>query len=584
MARMEGKAFWKEATTRRLAQWGGALSLGPGFHRTLEELSHTLLLGPTRSGKTRLLEHLILSLSQLPQKITTLFFDPHGHSADELLTHFTLMGRRGQVIWIDPSESRRYLAYNPVSPVPLDQAGLRASAKAGALLAAQGLKDTESIDVMPRLKQSYTLLFHALLEAGLTLNEALYLCATPAEPLRQAIIKRLQTPYVRLFWQGIDQLKAPDRDRRLAVLQARLHPFWATPQLQYITGQSARSLDMAALIESGQTIIIKAQPYRSLSPEDTRLVMALLLEDLIAAIFSRPPYTGTPVVLVLDEVADGLCGPEVAKTFRGSAKYGLSTWLGTQSLAALLDKQPELAREVLTNAQTKIIFRDLSYEDLELIAKDVALESINFDEVKDELRQTKFWPQETTRTIESYGETEGFSETEMSGSSLGATMAVNDGLWGPELNEGHSSQHEGTSQAHSTSRSSSSSHGTSTVPWYEYEPFQEISSRQFCSIEEQFTRAMQQLKALPARHMALKQRGQPMRIMEAPYWPDVPMPPGWLNDHIAALLRETGIYTTIEDIQAEQTSRLKQLTTSHAASSLNSTSDDDDIGPTWQPR
>jgi hypothetical protein len=34
----------------------------------------------------------------------------------------------------------------------------------------------------------------------------------------------------------------------------------------------------------------------------------------------------------------------VAKTFRGSAKYGLATWIGTQSLAALMDKQPELAR------------------------------------------------------------------------------------------------------------------------------------------------------------------------------------------------------------------------------------------------
>jgi hypothetical protein len=582
---MDARTFWRQAVTRRLKLWGGALCLGQGYYRTLNELSHTFLLGPTRTGKTRLLEWLILALNLAPQKLTTIFFDPHGHSADELLGHFALMGMAGHVVWIDPSETKRYLAYNPVAPVPLAQAGLRASAKASALLAAQGLRDLESIDVMPKLKQAYTLLFHALLEAGLTLNEALYLCATSDEPIRRAIIERIESPYVKLFWRGIDELKPYQRDQRLAVLQARLHPFWATPQLQCITGQSARSLDIPSLIESGQTIIVKAQPYRTLSPEDTRLIMAMMIEDLVAAIFRRPPHTGTPVVLIIDEVADGLCGPEVAKTFRGSAKYGLATWIGTQSLAALLEKQPDLTREVLTNAQTKIVFRDLAYEDLEIIGRDFALESLNFNEIKDEIQQTKFWPHETTRVIESSSDSEGTSESELTGTSLGATFAVNEGLWGPDLNDEHYMQHEGTSSARSSGRSSSWSHGTSEVPWYEMIPFKEVSSRTFRDIEEQFTRAMQQLKALPPRHMAVKQRGQPMRTVEAPYWPDLHMPVSWIEEQIERVLGQCGLYGRIEEIRAEQTARLNQLTPSHATAALSgSTGDDDDPGLSWQPR
>ncbi len=231
------------------------------------------------------------------------------------------------------------------------------------------------------------------------------------------------------------------------------------------------------------------------------------------------------------------------------------------------------------------MFRDLAYEDLELIGRDMALESMNFSEIKDEIISQKFWPRETVRTIESYSESEGTNETEMSGSSLGTTFAVNEGLWGPDVNEDHYSQHEGTSQAWSAGRSSSWSHGTSEVPWYEMIPFKEVSSRTFRDIEEQFTRAMQQLKALPARHMAVKQRGQPMRIVEAPYWPDLHMPARWVEAQIERVLGQSGLYGRIEEILLEQTARLDQLT-HHAANALNPRANgaDDDIGPSWQPR
>jgi hypothetical protein len=237
----------------------------------------------------------------------------------------------------------------------------------------------------------------------------------------------------------------------------------------------------------------------------------------------------------------------------------------------------------MTNATTKIVFRDLAYEDLELIAKGFALESLDFNEVKDEIRQTKFWPRETRRTIESSSDSEGTSESELTGTSLGATFAVNDGLWGPELNDERYHQHEGASSARSSGRSSSWSHGTSEVPWYEMVPFKEVSSRTFRDIEEQFTRAMQQLKALPARHMAVKQRGQPMRIIEAPHWPDLHMPAGWIEEQIERVLGQSGLYGRIEEILTEQAARLHQLSSSHAKAALNAnTGDDDDPGPSWQ--
>lgn len=98
-----------------------------------------------------------------------------------------------------------------------------------------------------------------------------------------------------------------------------------------------------------------------------------------------------------------------------------------------------------------------------------------------------------------------------------------------------------------------------TVPFYEYIKRQELSSREFYSLEELLHKAKVLLKTLKPREIALKRRDKKTLILKVPFTPDIPEIPHFLQEARQKIFTNSKVYATIKEIAQEEKQRLKSL-------------------------
>lgn len=238
----------------------------------------------------------------------------------------------------------------------------------------------------------------------------------------------------------------------------------------------------------------------------------------------------------------------------GGRKFGLHLVLAHQHLNQLKVKDPEVYYSVLTNARLKTIFGGLIDEDLDVVAKEVA----DFDpnEVKDEIWQTKYRPVETTRVIVSESEThvDNYSAGEITHASLvsGELFIPGSGwLSSPQLaglsevasSGSGSSSTEGSADSYSTSRAE--------VPWYEYHPYQELSSRTFRTLEEQLYIKKAQMKRQMSQHAAILIPGTSVQFAKTPTLKDLAIGDSVRREFLHACIEHAGCFKSPVEAQCE---------------------------------
>jgi hypothetical protein len=314
-------------------------------------------------------------------------------------------------------------------------------------------------------------------------------------------------------------MKLDRREEKIESTLNRIKPLVEHEVIRPMLGQYTKTLNFSAVLAERKILLVNLARQNVISEDNQNLLGTLIVNELLTAAFSRPPQERVPHYLAIDEFSR-FTNKDACEILDGGRKYKIHLILAHQNLNQLRQKDPEVYYSTLTNARAKIVFGGLNDEDVDLISKELYTGEFDPDQVKDEIWHRGFEPVESTRTVRAYSSSEssGESSGDVSHSSLasGQVWIPGSDLWSmPTL--GSTSRTSGRSTSRSRGHQSSSSSGSTetTVPFYEFHEYRELTSRTFRSLEEQLYLKKAQMKRQPNQHAAVLIPGeqvQPIKV------------------------------------------------------------------------
>ncbi len=384
------------------------------------------VIGPTASGKTRLLLHLFAQLVVLP-RATVILLNPKGALGRMARDLCVQLGLTPRLLLFDPSDPELLPGFNPLRPNALPIA-TQAKAVRDALLAGHG--QTE-IDKTRQLARHMLLSLYAARERGLTLVDAARLLRAGSS-LRPRIIAALVDTEIRDALEHFHRQPPQRQDQLAASTLACLETATMDPLLRHILTHP-HGLDVGELIANHGILIADIRQGQPLRPNDVKFLGRLLLNDILAHVFERGMDQPDPVYLLIDEV-EMFATEDLCRAFDLAREPGLRTVIAHQHLEQLQLEGGDrrLRISVDTDLRTKIVFGGLPTAQLQEIVPDLFLDRWDPRIVKDEITSLEVEPVEATRTShtfstgQSHGRTKTDSEAAMvnAGRSIAHTLAA----------------------------------------------------------------------------------------------------------------------------------------------------------------
>ena len=339
--------------------------------------THMYVVGKTKKGKSKFLEHVAYQLITLGQGCGLL--DPHSDLADDLLAYLSsdLMddSLRQRVIYFDPSRTDYLIPFNVLN------APYSAYETAQNVVEAFRRTWPDSLREAPRFANIALAALITLIENKLTLVEMHRLLTDSS--YREGLLTRVSNPEVVSFFR--DRYDRWGREQPLMTesLLNKTSALVLNPRLRLILGQRENGLNFREIMDEGKVLIID---LGRCDGETRRLLGSLIVTGLEQAALSRK---GTkerpPFYLFIDEFQD-YCANEgsiqtLAKILSECRKFGLHMTLAHQTLSQIGDERLQGALE---NAQIKVIF-GTGRQTAEVIAKELFIPEL--EEVKHEVEE-----------------------------------------------------------------------------------------------------------------------------------------------------------------------------------------------------
>lgn len=499
---------------------------------------HTHVIGASGSGKSKLLESIMRQ--HLVRRQGYALIDPHGQLYEDVLAFAAHRALNRDIILLNLSRpDASLIGFNPFRRAPAGDISVQVDRRVTATMHAWGAENT---DQLPTLARTLRLVYTVMLECNLGLPQVQHLIDFNARDIRAHLINKLGSELVQREWRELQALKAKEwRDETLSA-KNRLFKFLTSDTLCRFMGLPGRSLDLRQVMDEGRVVLVNLAPSDYLSHENARAFGALLVNEFFENAlrrerdeFGRPPK---PYHLILDEF-QSFVSVDIADMLDQVRKFGLFLTLAHQRFGQL---DPNIIDAVLTNCRIKAVFGGLPYESAKLMAQELFIRELDPKKIKVAIYQTKFWPEYRRDKVysrsSSRGGSSGHSESQSSGSSTGMSTGVSSGMsheasyfmpdqWFAMTNG--FTRSEMTSSATSSMSSYSSGSGTSeSESWSDSEgeadipiffpvPFQELSSVQYYSLEEQLTELTAALKEQFPRHCFIKIQGQQTQPLLVPF-------------------------------------------------------------------
>ena len=362
------------------------------------DIPHTLfeagchIIGPTGCGKSRLILALAPKFFRLSNAATFLLTSKGAlcHQARALAIADGLAAR---IDWLDPADG---FGYNPLFPNGASVAN-HAKAVREAVRASWG---ASSLDQTPQLARFLFLVLYAVRDLELTFVEALGMLR-PQSEIRRAILPAISDPYIRQALEHLDSLKEQRQDELLASTLARLESFVADPTIRRILTQQSGSFNVGEAIRNHRIVLGSFRNYDPIRPDDNRLLLRMLINDLIAHQFANP---GHITVLIIDEAQDFMTA-DLCRALDQGREIGLRVILAHQYLQQLQTEGSDLIKHSVMNcARTRIVFGGLATNEMEELTPELMIDQFNPWRVKDELTSLEAEPYETVRHVLTEGE------------------------------------------------------------------------------------------------------------------------------------------------------------------------------------
>lgn len=311
-----------------------------------DSLEHTVLLGPTGSGKSTAMEHLILADIRAGRSV--LVIDPKQDLVNTLLARMP-EERADDVVVIDPS-SPNPCGFNPLVFKNYQNKALIADA---------------ILSVLKELwKDSFGVRIQDILSAALlTLAEIDGASLLWLQPLltdnsfRKRIISQVKDKVGLLpFWNEFEALSDLQRQQWIAPVLNKLRQFTLRPGLRNVLGQAHPKFDLTDLFTQRKIVLVPLNKGVT-GGESARLLGSLIVGLTWTLALSRanlPPERRHLVSVYIDELQDYLSLPtDLSDALAQARGLGVGMTLAHQYRDQL---PPEIRAGIDANCRNKIVF------------------------------------------------------------------------------------------------------------------------------------------------------------------------------------------------------------------------------------
>jgi len=368
LASVESREFAPPKGLAELSARSGIVSFARTQFRSQRDLvslalddrrRHLTILGKTGTGKTTLLQNLIVADIQAGHGVACI--EPHGDLADSLL-ELIPRSRTNDVVLFDVGDSSHPLSFNLLACKDPRQRPLVASGIISSFRKLYGAMWG------PRLEHILRNALLALLEIpGASLVQVLPLLGD--DDYREGVIKHVSDPAVRRFWEREFAIMPPRlRGEAISPVLNKIGHFISSPVLRNIVGQSESTLDLRKTMDEGKILIVNLSKGK-VGSDASELLGSLLVTAIQLAAMSRADIAeeDRPDFFAYIDEFSSFTTEAFASAFSEARKYRLSLTVATQ----FLEQLDELTlASIFGNVGTTISFQ-VSQHDAEIMANEL---------------------------------------------------------------------------------------------------------------------------------------------------------------------------------------------------------------------
>lgn len=328
-----------------------ALSMDAGSPKKLsipvhDSLEHTHLIGPTGSGKSTAMQHLILADIKAGRSV--LVIDPKADLVNDILSRIP-ENREGDVVVIDPSDPCP-VGFNPLAFKNYENPALIADAILGVL------KEIWSDSWGVRIQDVLSAALLTLVE-----TENATLLWLPAlltdENFRKNITGKVKDKVaLQPFWEQFNALSDSSRRLQTEPILNKIRQFLFRPGLRNVLGQAKPKFDLTDLFYKRKIVLVPLNKGL-IGGESARLLGSLIVGLTWTLALSRaklPPERRFPVEMYIDELQDYLSLPtDLSDALAQARGLGLGLTLAHQYFDQL---PPNIRSGINANTRSKIFF------------------------------------------------------------------------------------------------------------------------------------------------------------------------------------------------------------------------------------
>jgi Type IV secretion-system coupling protein DNA-binding domain len=324
--------------------------------RQADRRNHLYLLGKTGTGKSTLLETLMMD--DIKKGLGFALLDPHGDLVKKIKSNIP-WSRQDDVIDFDASDKHQPFGFNPLAGVSPDK---RPLASSGLL---QVFKHLWHDSWGPRLEYILRNCLLSLLDyPNADLSDILRILSD--KKFREKVIPHIQNKQIKDFWLN-EYNKYSERFRIEAIspIQNKVGAFLSHPLLRKILTNPEKPLSLRKIMDEGKILLVDLSKGK-LGEDTSNLLGSLLISRFNLAALSRanlPETERKDYTLYLDEFHNFTTN-SIVLMLSELRKYRLSLVLAHQYLTQL---QIPIRDAILGNVGTIIVFR-IGATDAEILA------------------------------------------------------------------------------------------------------------------------------------------------------------------------------------------------------------------------
>jgi len=501
---------------------------------------HQHIIGSSGSGKSKFLEALMRGDLLGGQGFCLI--DPHGTLYNDVLKFCAYRVLKHEIILLNLSEPKHIVGFNFFTKMETGKTNVQVDNLIGATLHAWNAKNSDST---PTLGRTLKVIYTSMLDSGMTLPQvAQMLDFKGAKLIREELAAKIENDLIRREWLELASLtKLGDFRNEILSTKNRLFPFLTSDTLLQFIGIEGKTIDLLEAMNEQKVILVNLARSEDLSHDEARLFGSLLVNQFFQSALKRKKDAlgrdPKPYQLYLDEFQN-FVSIDLCDMLDEVRKFGLFLNLSHQRFGQLNE---EIEDAILANCRIKTVFGGLRTEDAERMAKELFIGQLDPKKIKAAIYQTKHWYKYVREKVytktSSRGESEGTSSGQGSGTASSLSNASLSGqtfmppsddsftgaMWlgGSDPASLSESSTSGFSNADSSSEFSGESHSTSwsesegeaDIPVFVPVPYQELSSVQYYTPEEQLLELTQALKLQQQRHCFIQlpnQETQPVLV------------------------------------------------------------------------